>query len=192
GALSEVIKSLEVPTPILDRSRTRMLNEEELATAIGDGLLAGADRLKQVNAKSKIVILLTDGANNLGNDPREAAKAAEALGLKVYTICIGTNDVVPFPTKDMFGNDVLEHQRFPIDEKLLKDIAETAHGNYYHAYGTEALTSVYAEIDKLEKTKVEATNYTEYTEYFGILAIMGVSLLLAVFVLSSTRFRAMP
>jgi Ca-activated chloride channel family protein len=192
GALTEVVKTLEVPDQIQNRAG-QITNAEELQTAIGDGLLAGADRLKQISAKSKIIILLTDGANDMGNDPREAAKAVEKQGVKVYTICIGTNDVVPYPVgKDAFGREVLRDLPFPIDEKLLQDIADTAHGKYYHAYGTEALTSVYAEIDKLEKTKVEETRYMEYSEYFDILAICGMALLFGVFVLSATRFRAMP
>jgi len=192
GALTEIVRTLEIPKPVIDRQRGVVANAEELATAIGDGLLAGADRLKEVKAKSKILILLTDGDNNLGTDPHEAAKAVEALGIKVYTICIGTNDIVPFPSQDIFGNEHLEKRQFPIDEPLLKDIAEIAHGKYYHAYGTEALTSVYEEIDKLEKTKVEETRYTEYNEYFSLLAIPGLSLLFGAFVLNATRFRTMP
>lgn len=192
GALTEVVKSVEVPKPIFDRQRQRVLNGEELETAIGDGILAGSDRLKEINAKSKVLILLTDGDNNLGSDPHEAAKAAEALGIKVYTICIGTNDIVPFPQEDFSGNITLTRRQFPIDEQLLKDIAEIAHGKYFHAYGTEALTNVYEEIDKLEKTKVEETRYTEYNELFSALAIAGLSLLFGTFVLNATRFRTMP
>ncbi len=192
GALTAFVKSLEIPKPIIDRRKGVVLNAEELETAIGDGLLGGADRLKEITAKSKILILLTDGDNNLGSDPREAAKAVEALGIKVYTICIGTNDIVPFPTQDVFGNDVLEHQQFPIDEQLLKDIADTAHGKYWHAYGTDALTHVYEEIDRLEKSKVDETRYTEYTEYFALMAIPGLMLLFGTFLLGATRFRTMP
>ena len=194
GALTDVVRQLEVPKPIRDRATGAILNGEELQTAIGDGLLAGADRLKNINAKSKILILLTDGDNNLGSDPREAAKAVEALGIKVYTICIGTNDPVQVVQKDIYGNDVLSRQTvvFPIDEKLLQDIADTAHGKYFHAYGTGALTNVYAEIDKLEKTNVEETKYTDYTEYFGLPAVAGLALLFGALVLSSTRFRSMP
>ncbi|MEI6233726.1 MAG: VWA domain-containing protein [Planctomycetota bacterium] len=192
GALTEIVKSLEIPKAIYDKRTGAALNGEELATAIGDGLLAGADRLKEVTAKSKILILLTDGDNNLGSDPREAAKAVEALGIKVYTICIGTNDVVPIPGTDIFGNVALQNRRFPIDEELLKDIATTAHGKYWHAYGTDALTAVYTEIDQLEKTKVEETRFTEYNEYFTLLALPGLSLLLGACVLGATRFRTMP
>ena len=192
GALTEIVKTLEIPKPVVDRQRGIVLNAEELATAIGDGLLAGADRLKEIDAKSKVLILLTDGDNNLGADPHEAAKAAAAMGIKVYTICIGTNDVVPFPSQDIFGNEHLENRQFPIDEPLLKDIAEIAHGKYWHAYGTEALTHVYSEIDALEKTKVEESRYTEYNEYFAWLAVPGLALLLAAFVLNMTRFRTMP
>ncbi len=192
GALSEFVKSLEIPKPIVDRRTGRAKNEDELQTAIGDGILGGSDRLKEITAKSKILILLTDGDNNLGSDPHDAAKAAAALGIKVYTICIGTNDVVQFPVQDAFGNERLIPRQFPIDEQLLKDIAEIAHAKYYHAYGTEALTNVYAEIDTLEKTKVEETRFTEYTEYFSWLAIPGLVLLFGTFVLQSTRFRTLP
>ena len=105
--------------------------------------------------------------------------------------------MVQFPVRDpRFGTvetpEIARPSRFPIDEQLLQDIADTAHGKYYHAYGTEALTSVYAEIDKLEKTKVEETRYTEYNEYFSLLLIPGLALLVGTFTLSSTRFRTMP
>jgi Ca-activated chloride channel family protein len=192
GALNEIVRQLAIPKPIRDQYGN-VLNAEELQTAIGDGIAAGVDRLKAVNAKSKILILLTDGDSNAGVvDPREAAKVAETFGIKVYTICIGTNDVVPFPVKDQFGNTRMLPQRFPIDEELLKDIADTAHGKYYHAYGTEALSSVYAEIDKLEKSKVEETRYTEFTEYFALLALPGLTLLFGAFALNATRFRSLP
>ena len=192
GELTEIVKALEIPKPIYD-SRGNILNMEETQTAIGDGISAGVNRLKAIDAKSKILILLTDGDNNAGIvDPRESAKIAAAFGIKVYTICIGTNDIVPFPVKDAFGNTQMVQQRFPIDEPLLKDIAETAHGKYYHAYGTEALVSVYKEIDTLEKSKVEESRYTEFTEYMAWLALPGLGLLCGVYALSAGRFRTLP
>jgi Ca-activated chloride channel family protein len=192
GALSEIVKTLECPKPITN-SRGELLNQEELQTAIGDGLTAGVNRLKESKAKSKIVILLTDGNNNAGIiDPREAAKVAETFGIKVYTICIGTNDIVQFPVQDAFGGTQMVPRRFPIDEKLLEDIADTTKGKYFHAYGLKPLTNVYAEIDRLEKSKVEETRYTEYSEQMAWLALPGLALMVGVFVLGATRFRSLP
>ena len=120
GALVEIVKSLEVPKAIRDRSG-KVINQdtlqEELATAIGDGVALGIDRLKDTKAKSKILVLLTDGDNNAGViAPREAAAIAKELGIKLYTIGIGRNGTVPFPQEDEYGRRVLVGAQFRIDE----------------------------------------------------------------------------
>ena len=137
GALVDIIDSLQIPKPVRD-GQGRILNadmmQEELATAIGDGLALAADRLRDAKAKSKVMVLLTDGDNNAGViEPREAAVIAKELGIKVYTIGIGSNDVVPVPQEDEFGRTVLVPARFRVDEELLREIAQTTGGTYFHA-----------------------------------------------------------
>src|SRR4029078_7018757 len=120
GALKSIVDGLEVPKPVRDR-RGEIINrktlEEDLATAIGDGVALGLERLRPVTAKSKVLILLTDGDSNAGViDPREAAKIGASLGIRVYTIGIGRSGVVPFPIEDEFGNTQLIPQQFRLDE----------------------------------------------------------------------------
>jgi Ca-activated chloride channel family protein len=196
GALLDIVKGLETPKPIRD-SQGRVINaqalSEELATAIGDGVAVGIDRLRGAKAKSKVLILLTDGDSNAGVvDPREAAKIAGESSIRVYTIGIGRNGAVPFPQEDEFGNRVLVPAQFRIDEELLREMAQTGHGQYFHASDTEGLAQVYAEIDKLEKSEIEETKYSEYTELFPWFAVPGLAAILLVGVLNETRFRSLP
>ncbi|HYF48796.1 MAG TPA: VWA domain-containing protein [Planctomycetota bacterium] len=196
GALTDMINELKVPKPIRDR-RGRVINmqslQEELATAIGDGLALSIERLKNANAKSKVLILLTDGDNNAGViQPMDAAKLAQTLGIKVYTIGVGRTGVAQIPREDEFGQMYLDRAMFRIDEALLKEIAATTGGKYYNASNTQALREVYADIDRLEKSKVEETRYTEYTELYPYMALPGMALLLAVALLWQTRFLTVP
>jgi Ca-activated chloride channel family protein len=196
GALVDIIQGLEVPRPVRDQ-KGRVINaqslQEELATAIGDGVAVAVDRLRGAKAKGKVVVLLTDGDNNAGVvDPREAAGIAAESGIKLYTIGIGRNGVVPIPHEDEFGNRVLVPAQFRIDEELLRDMAQTSGGRYFHASDSEGLAQVYAEIDKLEKTRLEETKYAEYTELFRWLAGPGLAVIFVVGVLMETRFRSLP
>ena len=196
GALVDIIKSLQIPKAVRDR-QGRILNaesmQEELATAIGDGVALAADRLRHANSKSKVMVLLTDGDSNAGAiEPREAAAIAKELGIKVYTVGIGRNDVVPVPQEDEFGRTVLVPARFRIDEELLREIAQTTGGSYFHASDSEGLAEVYSEIDRLEKSRVEESKYSEYTELFRWFAGSGLALIVAVNILLETRFRSLP
>lgn len=196
GALVDIVMGLEVPKPVRDRSG-RIINQQalqdELATAIGDGVALGVDRLRGAKAKSKVLVLLTDGDNNAGAvDPREAATIAHETGIRVYTIGIGRNGVVPIPQEDEFGKRVLVPAQFRIDEELLREMAQTGSGAYFHASDSAGLAQVYAQIDKLEKSEFHETKYSEYTELFGWFAGPGLALLLAVGVLRETRFRTLP
>jgi Ca-activated chloride channel family protein len=196
GALVDIVSGLETPKPIRD-SQGRVINaqalQEEMATAIGDGVAVGVDRLRGAKAKSKVLILLTDGDSNAGVvDPREAAKIAAESGIRLYTIGIGRNGTVPFPQEDEFGNRVLVPARFRIDEELLREMAQTGGGRYFHASDSEGLTEVYAEIDKLEKSQLEETKYSDYTELFRWFAAPGLALILFVGLLVETRFRSLP
>jgi Ca-activated chloride channel family protein len=196
GALVDILQGLEIPKPVRDH-QGRVINaqalQEELATAIGDGVAVAVDRLRGASAKSKVLVLLTDGDNNAGVvDPREAARIAAESGIRVYTIGIGRNGVVPIPQEDDFGNRVLVPAQFRIDEELLRDMARSGGGRYFHAADSEGLTQVYAEIDKLEKTQFEETKYSEYTELFRWFAGPGFAIVLVIGVLLETRFRSLP
>ena len=196
GALVDILQGLEVPKPVRDREG-RVINaqalQEELATAIGDGVAVGVDRLRGAKAKSKVLVLLTDGDSNAGVvDPREAARIAAESGIRLYAIGIGRNGVVPIPQEDEFGNRVLVPAQFRIDEDLLRDLARSGGGRYFHASDSEGLTQVYAEIDKLEKSEFEETKYSEYTELFRWFAGPGLALMVFIGVLLETRFRSLP
>ena len=196
GALVDIVRGLEVPKPIRD-SQGRVVNaqslKEELATAIGDGVAAGVDRLRGAKAKSKVLILLTDGDSNAGVvDPLDAAKIAAESGIRIYTIGIGRSGTVPIPQEDEFGNRVLVPAQFRIDEDLLREMASIGKGRYFHASDSDGLTEVYAEIDKLEKSEFEESKYSEYTELFPWFAGTGLAMILVVGVLVETRFRSLP
>ncbi len=196
GALVEIVKNLEVPKAIRDR-RGRVINQdtlqEELATAIGDGVTLGVDRLKDTKAKSKVLILLTDGDNNAGViDPREAAAIANELGIKLYAIGIGRNGTVPFPQEDEFGRRVLVGAQFRVDEPLLKEMSESTGASYFHASDAVGLAKVYAKIDSMEKSEFEESQFSQYTELFRWFSGAGLAIVFGVYVMKETRFRSLP
>lgn len=195
GALVDIVDSLQIPKAIRDR-RGRVINEEalqeELATAIGDGLALGIDRLKNATAKSKVVVLLTDGDSNAGAvEPLDAAQIAKELGIKVYTIGIGRNGVVPVPREDNFGGTILVPAQFKIDEQLLQEIADVTGGVYFNASDLKGLSDVYAKIDQLEKSELEETKFSQYSELYPWFVSIGLALLGAVHLLRQTRFRTL-
>ncbi|MGD0653001.1 MAG: VWA domain-containing protein [Thermoguttaceae bacterium] len=196
GALLQLLDTVKIPEPIVD-SRGNIINarllQEEQMTAIGDALATAVERLKPIKAKSKIIILLSDGESNAGVvDPVEAVQAAKAYGIKIYTIGIGTTGPVPMPVEDPFGRTVLQSVMVQIDEKALKMIADATGGKYYNAQDTEKLRKIYADIDKLEKTTTEGRLYTEYRELFSYALFPGLGLVLLEMVLACTRFRSLP
>jgi Ca-activated chloride channel family protein len=196
GALLEVLNSIEIPRPDRD-SQNRAINrrfwEEELATAIGDAVTLAVDRLKDAKAKSKVIILLSDGESNAGVvQPDEAARTAKQFGIKIYTIGVGTTGEAPFPDFDIFGRKILVPQMVQLDETTLKMLAKETGGRYFNAADTRALEHVYAEIDRLEKTPSEGRLYTEYRELYQWFMLPGLGLVLAVTVLNCMRFRSLP
>lgn len=196
GALLEVLDTVEIPAPVTDR-RGRVINErlwqEEQATAIGDALAVAVDRLKDVQAKSRVIVLLSDGENTAGVvQPTEAAAAAAAFGIRIYSIGVGSTGTAPFPGVDLFGRQVLQAQEVRLDEKTLKMLAEKTDGRYFNAQDTAALKAVYTEIDRLEKTETEGRLYTEYREVFQSLLLPGIACVLVQVVLGTTRFRGLP
>ena len=196
GALVEIVKSLEVPKAIRDR-RGKVINQdtlqEELATAIGDGVALGIDRLKDTKSKSKVLVLLTDGDNNAGIiEPREAAAIAKELGIKLYTIGIGRNGTVPFPQEDEYGRRVLVGAQFRVDEALLKEMGESTGASYFHASNADGLAKVYSQIDQLERSEFEESKFSQYTELYRWFAGAGLAIVLGVYVMKETRFRSLP
>lgn len=161
-------------------------------TAIGMGLATAVDRLRNSKAKSKIIILLTDGINNGGLvDPITALEIAKAYQIRVYTIGVGTKGMAPAPVQDPFGNLVMQQTEVQIDEELLKKMATETGGQYYRATNTQSLRQIYQDIDKLEKTKVEITSFRRYAELFLPYALVGVLLLVLEFILRQTVFRTL-
>ncbi len=162
----------------------------EDGTAIGMGLATAVARLKESKSKTKVIILMTDGVNNMGYiDPYTSIQIAKAFGVRVYTIGIGKNGMAPYPVKDQNGNTF--YQSFPvqIDEVLLRKIAQETGGNYFRATGNASLKSVYNNIDKLEKSKIRITNYHRKSEHFHVFLFLAVLFLITDFILSRTYLR---
>ncbi len=173
----------------IDRLKLHMIED---GTAIGSGLSAAVNRLRDLQAKSKIVILMTDGQNNQGKiPPLTAAEAAEALGVKVYTIGIGTRGEAPMPVY-FFGQKRYQMVPVDIDEDTLTKIAEKTGGKYYRADNAERFEQIYAEIDKLEKTEAEVKKFARHDELFQIVVGLGIAVLLVELLLAHTVLRRLP
>ncbi|MSS72634.1 MAG: VWA domain-containing protein [Candidatus Latescibacteria bacterium] len=174
---------------LLDQVRTGMVAD---GTAIGLGLATAVNRLRGTPAKSKIVVLLTDGVNNKGEiDPITAAKAAAAVGVKVYTIGAGSAGTIMQRVDGLFGPRYVPVQ-VEIDEKVLQEIARITGGRYYRATDSRKMEDVYSEISRLEKTDIRTKEYEEYSELFGY--FLGPSLMLVALevALANTRLRRIP
>lgn len=161
-------------------------------TAIGNAIANGVNRLKDSKAKSKVMILLTDGVNNAGEiDPITAAQIAQKFGIRIYTVGVGTMGEAPYPFQTPFGK---RYQMVPveIDESLLKQISNITGGKYFRATNNRKLVEIYEEIDRLEKTRVEVTSYRHAKELYFNWAFAGFLLLLIEFGLSRTYLRRLP
>ena len=161
-------------------------------TAIGMGLANAVSRLKSSKAKSKVVILLTDGSNNMGDlSPMTSAEIARSLGIRVYTIGVGTNKVAPYPMPVAGG---VQYVNIPveIDTKTLSDIASATEGDFYRATNTSELHHIYKEIDQLEKSKLNVTRFSKRYDAYQPFAIAAFVLLLLELVLRITVFRRIP
>ena len=163
----------------------------EDGTAIGMGLATAVNRLKESKAKSRVIILLTDGVNNTGViDPLIAAELAAEYGIKVYTVGIGTNGMALSPyALNPDGSIMYRMLQVEIDESLMKKIAQITHGRYFRATNNQKLQQIYDEINKLETSKIEEFKYTEVDEKFRLLVIIATILLLLEFLLKHTVFR---
>jgi Ca-activated chloride channel family protein len=196
STLLEMLTQIRLPEPIVD-AHGNLLNqrlyEEENMTAIGDALAQAVDRIKNAQAKSKVIILLSDGEQTFGTlTPLEGAEIAKTFGIKIYTIGIGTTGEAPYQVIDPFGQQRITVQPVSIDEETLKKVAVMTGGQYFNAQSTLALERVYGEIDQLEKTIHEGRTYTQYTELFRYPLITGTVLILLHLFLICTRFRRLP
>lgn len=166
---------------------------EEDGTAIGSALIMSANRLKDLQAKSKVVVLLTDGVNNSGSiQPVTAAEAAAALKVKVYTIAAGTKGKAPFPVQDYLGRTRYRNVETDVDEPTLKEIARLTNGEFFRATDTEELEDIYNQIDELEKTEIQLKNFTYYDELFIYPLLIGLFFLLLEYLLGNTRLKTLP
>jgi Ca-activated chloride channel family protein len=177
---------------------TQLLSGVELATqdegtAIGMGLVTAINRLRDSDAKSRVIVLLTDGRNNRGEiDPSTAASLAQSLGIKVYTIGVGTRGEAPYPIQDPFFGKRYVYLRADIDDETLAAIAKETGGEYFRATDTESLAGIFKRIDAMEKTDIKVRHFMRYTELGGWLLLPGAVLLIAEVGLATTRLRRLP
>ncbi len=179
AALLHTLSGIETAKAVMDRNRN-ILNKEEFLTAVGDALATACGRLEQSEAKSRIVVLLTDGESNTGViKPEEATRLASGLGLKVYTIGVGSTGKAPFMVRDIFGRPAIRHSMVSLDEKLLRKIAEDTGGKYFNVIDPEGLDNAMTEIDELEKTSIEQDIYSRHNELFPFCLVPGLAMILA-------------
>ncbi len=165
----------------------------EDGTAIGSAIASGVNRLRDQPGKSKVLVLLTDGQNNLGKiTPDAAAQAAKALGVKVYTIGAGARGEAPVPVTDAFGNKRLAMAKVDVDEDALRKIADETGGKFFRCTDTDSLRKTYAEIDRLEKTTRDIKRFERHSELFPWAVLPALALLGTAFGLDHTRFRRLP
>jgi Ca-activated chloride channel family protein len=164
----------------------------EDGTAIGMGIANAVSRLKDSKAKSKVVILLTDGSNNRGDiSPLTAAEIAKSFGVRVYTVGVGTNGTAPYPVQTAMGTQYL-NQPVEIDETTLTQIASTSGGNYFRAKDEAELRQIYAEIDKLEKTKLNVKEFSKREEEYAIFAWIALVCVLLEVLLRNSVLKRIP
>lgn len=185
-ALTQVPLTTDYPV-VMQAVDNLQAGQLEDGTAIGTAIVTAANRLRDAPGKSKVLILLTDGINNRGNvEPRTAAQAAGAYGIKIYTIGVGTQGMAPVPIgRAPNGGLIFQNQPVELDEKMLSDIAQMTGGRYFRARDAAALASIYDQIDQLERSPVQSRTVVRYAELFrwpltlGILALVGELLLVA-------------
>ena len=189
-------KSFTMVPPTLDYDLLkRLLGDVEMGvvedgTAIGMGIATAVNRLKESEAESKIIILLTDGQNNSGEiDPVTAADLARSFDIKIYTIGAGTRGTAPYPVKDPIFGDRYQNVEVNIDEEMLRQIANMTDGEYFRATDTEKLQEIYEQIDQLEKTEIEEIIYTDYQDLYPRFLLPGIFLLILALVSEQFIFR---
>ena len=164
----------------------------EDGTALGDGLATAVSRLKTSKAISKVIILLTDGVNNMGSlDPLSAAEIAKLYGIRIYTIGVGTTGMAPYPVQTPFGIQ-LQNMEVKIDEPLLREVSRLTDGKYFRATNTVKLRQIYQEIDKLEKSKIDVTEFRKKKEEYLLLALIACVLLALEILFRNIWFKNIP
>ena len=164
----------------------------EDGTALGDGLATAVSRLRDSKAISKVIILLTDGVNNMGAlDPLSAAEIAKLYGIRIYTIGVGSLGTAPYPVQTPFGIRY-QNMEVKIDEELLQEVAKFTDGKYFRATSNRKLKEIYNEIDKLEKSKIDVTEFHKKSEEFAILALIALLLFSLEILLKNTIFKTNP
>lgn len=193
GLVTFAMQSFTVVPPTLDyRLLKDLINDLEMGiiedgTAIGMGISTAINRLKESEAESKVIILLTDGQNNAGEiDPVTAADLALTYNIKIYTIGAGTRGTAPYPIQDPIFGRRYQNIEVNIDEEMLTSVAELTGGRYFRATDSDELESIYEEIDELETTEVEELIYTDYKDLYAIYLAWSFGLLLISFVLNKT------
>ena len=164
----------------------------EDGTALGDGLATAVSRLRDSKAISKVIILLTDGVNNMGAlDPASAAEIAQLYGIRIYTIGVGSMGMAPYPRQTPFG---MQYQNIEvnIDEDLLKEVAQMTDGKYFRATSNRKLKDIYNEIDQLEKSKIDVTEFHKKSEEFEILVLFALLFFILEILLKNTVFKTTP
>jgi Ca-activated chloride channel family protein len=175
---------------LLKEAKIGMIDD---GTAVGSAIAAAVSRLKDVKGRSKVIILLTDGMNNAGAvSPDAAAELAKRLGIKCYTIGVGSHGPVPYPVQDMFGRERYQMADIEMDEELLRRIAAETGGQYFLATNTKELEKIYGTIDRLEKTKIDVKHYTQYHELFPAFLKLACALMLLIAGLENTVFLKIP
>jgi len=195
ATLLEMLDQIQLPQVMMEEARRAGVTVPmaEGATAIGDALAMAADRLREAEATSKVILFLSDGDQTYGVlSPMEGAEIARTFGIKVYTIGIGSTGEAPYLITDSFGRRRMITQWVSMDEKMLENIAELTGGRYFNARDTRALEEIYAEIDQLERTPHEGRMYTQYVEKFRYPLLAGAGLIALYVICICTRFRRLP
>ena len=162
-----------------------IVDREHDGTAIGMAIANAINRLRDSDSKSKVIILLSDGSNNQGElEPITAAELAEKFDIKIYTVAVGAHGLAPYPVQDVWGRQVIQNIQVDVDEETLKEIADITHGKFFRATDNSSLEQVYKEIDKLERTEIEITEYQNYKELYSWFTIPAAFLSLFLVVLS--------
>ena len=178
---------------LLDQIERLEIGAIEDGTAIGSGIATGLNRLRDSKAKSRIMVLLTDGVNNAGTiTPEAAAQLAKAVGVRIYAVGAGTKGAAPYPTKDLFGRKVYQAVKIEVDDEGLTRVAQTTGGHYFRATDTDSLRKTYAQIDRMEKTTLEQPVYQDYKEWYAWLLVLAIGLLLVELALGHTWLRVLP
>lgn len=176
-ALLHVLKGVEIPKPTRGENG-RVLDEDELMTAVGDALVTACARVKDSDVKSRIIVLLSDGESNTGIiKPAAAIKVAAELGVRVYTIGVGTGGRAPFRARDVFGRETIQYGSVSLDEGLLRRIAEETGGRYFNVRDPQGLEKAMAAIDELEKTRIAEDIYNQYNELFPLFLMPALGLI---------------